>query len=207
MSVIEPEGGTAQLIARVRNIILRPKEEWPRIAAERTSLMPLLTGYVLPLAAVAAAAGFIGRTVFGYRWIGLQVRAEIPSALAGAVMEVVFTLVGVSLLGLVINALAPRFGAAADADHANKLAAYASTAGILSGVVMLFPPLAPLGVVGLYSLYLLFLGLRPMMKVPEGQHAAYALAVVLVAMTIQIVIGWAVGDARIAAGRLDGWLS
>ena len=54
-----------RLIDRAKNIIVTPKTEWDVIAAETTPPAALVTGYVLPLAAVAAIAGFIGMCFVG----------------------------------------------------------------------------------------------------------------------------------------------
>ncbi|HET7729290.1 MAG TPA: hypothetical protein VFK48_04575, partial [Usitatibacter sp.] len=54
-----------QLLQRAKNIIVSPRTEWDVIAAENTPSRDLVVGYVLPLAAVAAIAGFIGMTLIG----------------------------------------------------------------------------------------------------------------------------------------------
>ena len=53
------------LVDRAKNICLTPNTEWPVIAAEPVSPGPLVTGYVLPLAAIGAVAGFIGGSIVG----------------------------------------------------------------------------------------------------------------------------------------------
>ena len=53
------------LLERVKNICLTPNTEWPVIAGEATPAGSLITGYVAPLAAIAAAAGFVGGSLIG----------------------------------------------------------------------------------------------------------------------------------------------
>ncbi|HEX6633202.1 MAG TPA: hypothetical protein VF038_04495, partial [Usitatibacter sp.] len=53
------------LVQRVKNILLTPKTEWQAVAAETTPDSQVIVGYVLPLAAVAAIAGFIGMSLVG----------------------------------------------------------------------------------------------------------------------------------------------
>ena len=48
------------IVDRVKNICLTPNTEWPIIADEPTTTGDLITGYVVPLVAIGAAAGFIG---------------------------------------------------------------------------------------------------------------------------------------------------
>ena len=70
------------------------------------------------------------------------------------------------LIGLIINALAPRFAGTSDRRQALKTAAYAFTPAWLSAVFGLLPGVAPLlqFVAGLYGIYLLYLGLPTMMR-------------------------------------------
>ena len=53
------------LVDRVKNILLTPKTEWEVIERETTPTASLITGYVLPLAGVAALATFIGYCLVG----------------------------------------------------------------------------------------------------------------------------------------------
>ena len=53
------------IVDRAKNICLTPNTEWPVIAAEPTSTGTLLSGYVVPLAAIGAIAGFIGGSFIG----------------------------------------------------------------------------------------------------------------------------------------------
>ena len=50
---------------RVRNILLTPNTEWPVIAEEPADTGGVVTGYVVPLAAIGAVAGFIGGSLVG----------------------------------------------------------------------------------------------------------------------------------------------
>jgi hypothetical protein len=53
----------ARLIERIKNIIVRPKLEWPVIAPEATSVAQHYTGYVMPLAGFAAVMSFLHLSV------------------------------------------------------------------------------------------------------------------------------------------------
>ena len=54
------------IVARVKNICLTPSSEWSVIAGETTPAGGLIAGYVLPLSAIGAIAGFIGGSLIGY---------------------------------------------------------------------------------------------------------------------------------------------
>jgi hypothetical protein len=58
------------IVERVKNIIMTPKTEWDVIAGEATQPKDLVITYVLPLAALAAIAGFIGTVVIGSFFLG-----------------------------------------------------------------------------------------------------------------------------------------
>lgn len=53
------------LMARVQGICLKPKEEWIKIQGESTPVKTLFLQYVIPLAAIPAAAQFIGYGLIG----------------------------------------------------------------------------------------------------------------------------------------------
>src|SRR3954451_7988912 len=98
------------IVTRARNICLTPATEWPVIAAEQTPSATLLGGYVAPLAAIGAVAGLIGGSLIGIQVpFGGTYRVPLTAAVAGALFAFVMAIVGVLILALVINALAPTF--------------------------------------------------------------------------------------------------
>ena len=60
------------LVARVKAIALKPKEEWVKIKAETTSVSELFTSYAMILAAIPAVAQFIGFALIGRRYANLR---------------------------------------------------------------------------------------------------------------------------------------
>jgi hypothetical protein len=195
---------------RVKNICLTPATEWPVIAAEQTSPASLITGYVAPLAAIGAVAGFIGGSVIGRSlpFVGYY-RIPLTAGIAAAVFTFVMAIVGVFLLSLVINALAPTFGGQKDSIQALKVAVYSYTPAWVAGVLQVLPLLGLLVLLGaLYGLYLLYLGLPRLMKSPENQALGYTAVVVVCAVVLSVVItavgGMVVGAGMIGAGALAG---
>lgn len=55
------------LMERAKNILFQPKQEWPVIDVEQTSVGALYTGYIIPLAAIGPVASLIGWSVLGMR--------------------------------------------------------------------------------------------------------------------------------------------
>jgi hypothetical protein len=56
----------AGLIEKVKAILLKPKEEWPKIAADPSTPGDIATRFAIPLIAIGPVASFIGGQVFGY---------------------------------------------------------------------------------------------------------------------------------------------
>jgi hypothetical protein len=177
------------LVGRVRGILLAPRKEWPVIEAESATTSSIFSGYVIPLAAIPAVAGFVGTSLVGVHALGVSVKVPISTGITGAVVRYILSLVVVYVLGLIIDALAPTFGGTKSSIQALKVAAYSSTASWVAGIFMLVPALAVLGLLGLYSLYLLFLGLPVLMKAPQEKAAGYTVVVVVCAVVLFIVAG------------------
>ena len=172
------------LVERAKNIILQPKQEWPVIDAEPTTTGELYTGYIIPLSAIPPIAMVIGFSLIG---IG-PFRFSLGSTIGSAIAQYVLGLVGVYVLALIVDALAPNFGGQKSQIQALKVAAYSSTAAWLAGIFAIFPPLSILGILGLYSLYLLYLGLPVLMKSPPDRALGYTAVVILAAIVIFIII-------------------
>ena len=75
-------GGQKSLVDRAKAIILKPKEEWPIIAAEPMTQGQIFKGWVLPLAAIGPVASLIGGQVFGYGGFGFSFRVGFGFGLA-----------------------------------------------------------------------------------------------------------------------------
>jgi hypothetical protein len=198
MTIDPTNAGGAGLIDRAKNIILTPAAEFDRVDAETPNVQQIYTGYVLPLAAVAAICGFIGASVIGFSGFGISYKVPIVAGLVGAVLRVIMGMVGVYLMAFITNALAPSFGSQSNMGKAHQLAAYGSTAGLLAGVFAIFPALAVLGIVGLYSFYLWYVGLGKLMKTPDDKRIVYLLVVVVIAIVVYLVIGAVVGAVQMS---------
>jgi hypothetical protein len=190
------------IVDRVKNICLTPNTEWPIIADEPATTADLITGYVVPLAAIGAVAGFIGRSVIGQSTFLGTFRTGLATGLVLAVFAFVMAIVTVFVVGLIIDALAPSFGGEKNSLRALKVAVYSYTPAWVAGVLQIVPVLGILAILGaLYGLYLLYLGLPRLMKCPEDKTLGYTVVVVICAIVIMVVIG-AVSGMIIGAGAL-----
>lgn len=191
------------LIERAKNILLQPKSEWAVIDAETTSVSALYREYIVPLAAITPLAGIIGMSVVGISvpMMGAY-RVPLASGIAQALTSYVLTLVGVFIVALIIDALAPTFGGQKNQLQALKVAAYASTPTWLAGVVMILPMLGIIILLAaLYGLYLLYLGLPLLMKAPQEKAVGYTVVVVVATVVVMMVIS-GISNTFIAAPTL-----
>jgi hypothetical protein len=198
------------IVERVKKLLLTPAAEWNVIAEEKTQAGPLITGYVLPLAAISAVAGFVGGSIIGQNlpFVG-YIRTSIVAGLGGAVLGIVLTVAGVFVISLIINALAPTFGAEKNAEQAFKVAVYSGTPAWVAGVFQIWPALGLLVLLAsLYGLYLLYLGLTRLMKCPQDRALGYTAVVVVCAIAVFVVGGTVsalvIGTTAAGSGILSG---
>lgn len=178
------------IVRRVQDILLKPKDTWPVIAAEPTDVATLYRGYIALLAAIPAVAMFIGLSVIGVGAFGMSYRVPFVSGLVSAIVNYVLTLGMVYVVALIVEALAPTFGGTKDRLQALKVVAYGSTASFVGGVFYLLPSLSPLAfLAALYSIYLFYLGLPVLMRCPQDKAIGYTVVVGLVAIVAGVVIG------------------
>ena len=121
------------LIARVQGILLTPAAEWDRIEPEAATVQGLFIGYAAILAAIPAIATLLGYLLFNRLFLIVGVIAAVASYAIN--LAVVF------LVGFVIDALAPSFGAQKNLVQAMKLSVYSFTAVWVAGVVGFIPVL------------------------------------------------------------------
>ncbi len=185
----------AGIVARVKNILLTPRTEWPVISAESKTAADIWMGYVAPLVALSAVAGGLGMMLFGIHVPLLgAIRIGPVQTLVHVVLQFVMTFVGLFVLMHIINALAPTFGGQKDPLRALKAAAYSFTPAWVGGILSIVPALGIIGgLIGLYGLYLLYLGLPVMMRSAQEKAVGYTVVVVLCAIVIGFCVSLVVG--------------
>ena len=186
-----PGDQPAGMMDRIKRLLTAPAQEWPRIDAEPMTVKGIFMTWVIPLAAIGPIAHLIGMLVFGIGFFGITYRPSIGVALGGAVTMYVFALVGAFVMALVIDWLAPNFGATKNPVSAMKVVAFSMTASWLAGIFQIIPMLGWLGLVGLYSLYLLWIGLPLLMKAPADKAPAYVIVSILVCIVAAAIISFA----------------
>jgi hypothetical protein len=190
MATNPTEGPRASLVDRAKNIIMRPREEWPRIDAEPATIGGIYAGYVAILAAIPPLAGAIGMLLFGVRFFGIVYRPSPAHVITQAVVQYLLGLAAVYVMALIIEALAPTFGGTKDRLKAFKVAAYGATAGWLAGIFAIIPALGILAIIGgIYTLYLYYAGLPVLMKVPQDKAVIYVVAIIVAAIVLFLIVG------------------
>lgn len=178
-----------KLIERVKNILVKPKAEWPVIAAEPATVADLYKNYIVILAAIPAVFGFIKSSLIGISMpmIG-TFRVPIGTGLVQAVIQYALALGLTYVMALIIDALAPTFGGQKNQVQALKTAAYSYTASWVASVAQIVPWVGFLAVIagGIYGIYLMYLGLPQTMKSPPERAGGYTAVVIISA----IVLGW-----------------
>jgi hypothetical protein len=190
----------ATLIDRAKAIVLKPVDEWQKIATETDSQADILRNYVIPLAAIGPVAGLIGSQVFGYGALFVSYRPSIVSSLVTALLSFGLTLVGVFVLAAIADWLAPKFEGQSNKLNAFRLVAYGGTAAWLAGIFSLVPMLAVFGLLGLYSIYLFYTGVGPMMAVPEAKRIGYTVVTFVAAAVLYWIVALFVGMIVAAVG-------
>lgn len=182
-------GAPASLVDRVKNILTAPKAEWPRIAGESTSIANLFTSYALILAAIPLVATIIGMFLFAPSFGGIVLRPALSFIIATGVIGYVISMLVVFVMGQIIGALSPSFGGVKDSVQATKIAVYATTPVWIVGIVSIFPPLAPLvWLAYLWVVALIYLGLGPVLRVPEDKSVVFTIVIVVTYIILMIVL-------------------
>lgn len=182
------------IVERAKNILLKPKETWPVIAAEPATTQSIYVPYVMLLAAIGPLASFIGGQVFGITVFGVTYHPPLAGALVSAIVSYGLSLATIFILALVIDGIAPNFGGEKNQVQALKVAAYSATAGWVGGIFGILPALAVIGLLfALYGLYLLYLGLPVLMKVPQDKALVYTVVVVVVYIVLFLIVGAVIG--------------
>ena len=177
------------LVDRVKKILIEPKKEWPVIEQENTSVVQLITNYLLILALIPAVASFIG-----YGLIGVDIPffghvGSISWGIRQAIIQFVVTIGGALLSAFIIDALAPNFGATKNFNKALQLVVYSYTPSMVAGIFFIYPSLAIIATLaGIYGLYLLYLGIGPMMKTPQEKITGYFVVSLIVTILVMIIL-------------------
>lgn len=168
------------VVGRAMRVLVTPARAWDAIAAEPADAHGLFPRYVAPLAAIPAVCGVAGPLKFGFNIANVAVVMSPLGLVLSALVGYALTFVVLLAAGFLIDIVSGWFGGLRDRARALELVTYAATATWIAGLAELYPSLGlAVGVLAwVYSLYALYLGLTPMLAVPEGRRLT-AFAVIL----------------------------
>ena len=164
------------LAERIKNILLAPKAEWPRIDAEPSTAQSIYTGYVMVLAAIAPL---------------LAIVLTLGAAAAAAIGQYLLSLAMTFVLAYVADALAPSFGGGKDFIRSLKLVAYSWTAvWVMAGLAVVIPRVAPLLTLAamIYALYTFHVGAPVLGRASREKATGYTIVVALCAFAFAIIV-------------------
>lgn len=189
------------IIKRVIAIITKPKDEWEVIKNEQMSVADMYTKYAIILAAIPAVFGFIGWVAVGKSVMGFTLRVPVGRALMWAIFTYVGSLVATYILAMIIDALAPSFGAQKDMNRSLKVTIFSYTAAWVAGVFYLIPSLGILAMIAaIYTWYLLFLGMKSLKEAPAEKMTGYFVVTIIAAIVIFFIIGFLVATIAFGGG-------
>ena len=183
------------LVDRVKGILLSPKEEWPKIGSETATVPSLYSGYIMILAAIGPIALMLRSMIFGFF-----------GAIVGAIVMYIVAIGCTYVMALIIDALATTFGGEKNFIQSLKLAAYASTAVWVAGILHLLGGLAGILILiaALYSLYTFYLGIAVMKKCPQDKAIPYTLVVLVCGIVLFAIIGSLVTSTMFGGMAMTG---
>lgn len=178
------------LLGRAKSIILKPSQTWIEIKEEKTTISELYTSYAAILAAIPAVAQLIGFGLIGHSVLGTYIRWGIGRAFGHALLFYILSLVGIYVVALITDALAPSFGSKKNILNAFKTVVFSMTPGWVGGIFYIIPPLSILAILAaLYGIYLFYLGLPVLMETPKEKSIGYVVIVIVLTFVVNIVIG------------------
>ena len=180
--------GKTNLTDRVKNILMKPKLEWPVIFAEQPNTIKILFGYVIILALIPTVAAIIGYGLVGHSVMGYTIRSW-SMAFETGIIQFLSAVIGVFLTAWIVDLLAPSFESEKNFGRSFQLVVYSYTPGWIAGIILLVPSLALIMTIGmLYSIYLLFTGLPVLKHTPHDKVAGYVIITIICIFIISIII-------------------
>lgn len=162
-------------LRRIAGLVVRPQQEWERIAAEDTSVSVLIRRYIVPLGLLGPIATMIGMRFFGTAWDpqhGYRVPdAEIFAAAATTLVASIFSVFAIAGAFVLV---APMYGSTRDYRRALAVATYGAIPVFLAGATLVLPVMVIVSVVAfLQTLHLYWIGAKRMLGVVRNEQAEF----------------------------------
>ncbi len=181
------------MIGHMIGLFQNPQQEWQKIAAESESTIKRSLIYFIFLGMLPAIGMFIGTTQTGWVVGGEEpIRITVGSAIPLAVLFYAAIMGGVVFIGFMIHWMSETYDANSFPIKGVVLMGYAFIPIFLAGSLAVYPIwwadiLLATAAFG-YAIRLVYLGVPPMMNVPEDRGFLYASAVFMVALVYVVVV-------------------
>jgi hypothetical protein len=177
----------ANLINRVKNILLNPKQEWHVVFAELPDTKKIVIRYVMILALIPTFASLLGHGLLGYWMTGIR----------DGLVQFLVSVISVFLIAWIVDLLAPSFFSEINFGRSLQLVAYSLTPGMVAGILLLIPSFSPLVLLSsLYSIYLMYTGIPLLKKTPPENVAGYTgitiVSIIILSLMLAFIIAAAV---------------
>lgn len=162
-------------LRRIAGLVVRPRQEWERIAAEETSVDVLIRRYIVPLCLLGPIATTIGMHYFDVAWDADQgYRVPAGEIFAAAATTLFTSIFSVFALAAIFVLIAPMYGSTRNYRDALTVATYGAVPVLLAGITLVLPVMAIVSVVAfVQTLYLYWLGAKRMLNVVRNEQAEF----------------------------------
>lgn len=169
------------IVERAKNIVVAPKDEWPRIASEPMTAQQVYSNWLVWLAAIGPVAILIGWSMTA------GARISVPMAITHYLIALAMP----AILALVIDAVAPYFGGTKDFVSALKLTAFSYTPAYLAGVLHLIGYMGGVLVLvaSIYAWYVFYLGVPVLRKASADKAIAFTIVIVVIGFALGMLFG------------------
>ena len=179
----------AALFQRILDLLTNPHKTWRVIKYEPDRGRRLVTRYVLMLAIIPTACGFLGVVLFDSR---LSFGDRFLFSLISSLLKLAIFVGSVFVLGMLVNTMAPSFDTERSDNDSFKLVAYMSTPVWVAGFVTLVPRLTALAALAGfgYATYLFYVGAQELMETPPEKALRFSIASVVSWFVLTLITAW-----------------
>ena len=187
-------GSTGFIIGTINSAVALVKNPVAFMTANKDATMTvrdIMVNYVAVLAAIPFFATLLGNLWYYSLFARfLFAGSYLAYAFTLAILTYILYVLGVYVIGVIIQKLATNFSSSTDQVKALRLSAFIFTPFFLISILDIIPPLRVLDILGvLYGLYILYLGLPIMLGTPKDKVISYVIATVIATVIVYVVIG------------------
>ncbi len=181
------------MFGHVIGLLIDPQAQWQKIGSLSDDALRRLLLYPILMGLLPAIGFYVGTTQVGWQVIGDDVTRITPgSAIPLAVLFYAALMGALIFIGWMIHWMSSTYGAESFFIKGVVLMGYACTPVFLAGLFAVYPvwwfDVLLAIAAGSYAIRLLYLGIPPVMKVPEDRGFLYASAVFMMALVYVVVV-------------------